>query len=448
MGAHRTGTTLKEWSGQHLAFARLFSSAVFSQALLSASSFAVGLIFLRNTGAAQYGYYVLALNAVMLLASLQNAFLGPPLAIRMSSLDASGRGQLVGGLLREQRRISACLGLVGVVVALVLWQASVLDHHSLPLVLATVGAGLALIGREYFRMVLLAHRLPHDVLRIDLVYVALLLAGAFAATLMPLPAIAAICALGLAAAVSGWLLARALHHRHPWTGQAMPGLLRNIAPLAAWSTAGAAIHWAFSQGYIYLVAGTLDIAAVAAIAATRMLMMPVNLLSTGIGSLMLPTTSGWLRKHGAALVRRRLSLLAAGMAVTALCYFGILWVTRDWLFDHVLRKQFPQRDPLLLLWGAVFLLIVIREQLVYLIAAQGRFRLLTSLTLLSAGVSMAISYWGMQNFGIVGALAGILAGELINVAGIVLLSALRLPARPDRSNDITAASSGVVRNSP
>ena len=71
------------------AFARLLSTAVISQALLSAASFAVGLILIRSTTDVQYGYYILASSAILLLVSLQTGFFNPPLAIRMTRI-ASG----------------------------------------------------------------------------------------------------------------------------------------------------------------------------------------------------------------------------------------------------------------------------------------------------------------------------------------------------------------------
>ncbi|MCR4348077.1 MAG: hypothetical protein NUV55_12880 [Sulfuricaulis sp.] len=412
---------------RHFAFARLLSSAVVSQALLSAASFAIGLILIRGTTDIQYGYYILASSAILLLVSLQNAFFGPPLAIRLTRLDRAGRGELVGGLYREQRRFLPVLGAITVVMALGLWYARVLDTHTGPLVLATVVAALTILHREYFRMVLFAHRRPHDVLRTDMFYVVLMVAGVFAATLTPAPAVTAVFALGLAAVASGILLSQTLHRHEPWNIQGAPGILQEIAPLAAWSTAGAAIHWTFSQGYIYLVAGTLDIAAVAAIAATRLLLMPVNLLSTGIGTLMMPLASGWLHRHGASLLRRRLSLLALALVAATLCYFAVLWFLRDWIFAVVLKKQFVQRDALLMLWGAILLVTVIRGQLIYLLAAQGRFRVLTLLTLVSAVIALTASYWGMRQFGVAGALVGMLIGELINAAGIVILSFRKAP---------------------
>jgi O-antigen/teichoic acid export membrane protein len=422
MDAYQTGAIVSDRRARQVAFARLLSSAVFSQALLSAASFAVGLILIRNTTDVQYGYYILASSAILLLVSLQNAFFKPPLAIRLTRLDRLGRSDLVGGLYREQRRILPAAGGIGLIITLALWYAHVLDAVTGPLVLATIAAATAILHREYFRIVLLAHRRPHDVLRTDVFYVVLMVAGVLIAILTPVPAVTAVFTLSLAAVASGVLMSRALYRYEPWNIQGTQGILGEIAPLAAWSTAGAAIHWTFSQGYMYLVAGTLDVAAVAAIAAVRLLMMPVNLLSTGIGSLMLPLASGWLHQHGARLLLRRLGMFALGLAAATLCYIAILWWLRDWIFAVVLKKQFVQRDALLILWSAIFLVIVIRDQLIYLLAAQGRFRVMTLLTLASAVISLTASYWGMLRFGVTGALAGMLVGELINTIGVGILS--------------------------
>jgi O-antigen/teichoic acid export membrane protein len=424
MGPHPQGSAVsKRWFKQR-EFARLLSSAMFSQALLSAASFLVGLLLVRGTSDTQYGYYILCLSAIVLLVSLQNAMFNPPLAIGLNRLEPKARSELVGGLYQAQRRMLERIGFIAIVLAIVLWIAGILDARTGPLALAVVAAALAVLHREYFRMVLMAYRRAHDVLRTDLVHVGLLLAGVGIALSTPAPAAASIVAVAVAATASGILLARRLRRHEAWTNPVGRAVLREAAPLAAWSTAGAAIHWSFSQGYIYLVAGTLDVGAVAAIAATRLLFMPVNLVSTGIGSLMLPLASGWLHRHGTALLWRRLCALAAIMIATTLCYFALVWWSRDWLFAVVLKKQFAQRDALVLLWAGIFLATVVRDQLVYLLAAQGRFRTLTGLTLAGAIVSLAVGYWGMLQFGVSGALTGLLIGELISVLGISILSVL------------------------
>ena len=414
---------MSEASGRNL-FIRMLGSAVGSQAVLSIASLAVGLLLIRRSDGQQYGAYVLVANAFLLLTSLQNAFFGPTLVLRMTPLQPAARGTLIDGIRREQRRL-LCL-VFGPLAALVAACAAggLISGLTAALLLATTAAAPAALSREYFRSASLAQQRAQDVVLADLLYAVLLVSGAALATLLPLPAAGAVIAQALAAVAGAAVLARLLWRRCPRGGEPAGGLLRQIATLGAWSTAGAAIHWTFSQGYGYLVAATLNVSAVAAIAATRLLLMPVNLLSTGVGSMMLPLVARWLQQLGPQPVLRRTLLLALALAAAASCYLAAMWLLRDWIFAQVLKKQFAQRDLLLLLWSAISLLMVLRDQTIYLLVARGRLRRLTLMTLCSALLSLAVSYCGMLRFGVPGALIGVLCGEASNVLGILVSSVL------------------------
>jgi O-antigen/teichoic acid export membrane protein len=430
------GTDAAAWSvnlieiSQRGAVARMFGSALAGQAILSAASFVVGLLLIRRSSDLQYGYYVLVMGAIILAVSLQNAFIAPAMINRMTRMDREQRGALTGGLYREQRHVVIAMVGIALAITLLFWIRHLFVAEIALLVLACIVAMAMALRREYFRMVLLAYRRAHDVLLGDVLYAVLLVIGIVLATSTPIPAVAAMLTLACAALIAGWLLSRLLRRREAWDSAGAPGILRQIAPVAAWSTAGAAIHWSFSQGYAVLAAATLDISAVAAIAATRMLAMPVTLLSTGIGSLMLPLTARWLYERGASPVLRRLLWIALAIGVVSVGYFGVLWLLRDWIFDVLLKKQFEQRDLLLLLWSASFVLTAVHQQLLWLLIARARFRTLTVLALLSAALALSCSYFGMLRFGGVGAPLGILVGELVNTVGIALLC-LRELARPD-----------------
>jgi O-antigen/teichoic acid export membrane protein len=421
MGAYPAQAVVSE-PQRRLAFIKMFGSAVISQALLSAANFAAGVLLIRHTTDHQYGYYILASTAILLLTSLQGAFFNPPLVNRLAVLDRPGRRDLVGGLYRDQNRVLSVCGVLALISSAVLWQLEVVSQQELLLLIITSVALVAVLQRNYFRLALLAYRRSHEVLRTDVGFVLILVVGILVAIRTPQPAVSAIFVTGLAAAVSGLWTSRALRHHEPWNTRGMPGILKEVAPLAIWSTAGSGIHWAFSHGYMYLAAGTLDVAAVAAIAATRLLMMPVNLLSAGIGTLMLSMTTGWLHQHGLGVAFRRLTLFALALAGVSLCYFVMVWWLRDWIFADVLQKQFAQRDQLLLLWSIAFLCMVIRDQLLYLLVARERFRQLTSLAFISASVSLLTGYLGMQRWGVIGAPAGVLIGEVINLGGILILT--------------------------
>ncbi|HVO45971.1 MAG TPA: hypothetical protein VMT29_06505 [Steroidobacteraceae bacterium] len=403
-------------------FVRMFGSAVAIQALLSATNFFIGIVLIRHTADLQYGYYVLITNAMLLISGLQSAFVQPPLVLRMTTLDPAGRATLVGGLYHGQRILlrRAAAALSG--VTLLLWLFHVIEPEQVFLNFAAIIALVCILYKESFRMVLLAHRRSYDVLKADGCYVLIVVVTVPLATLTPMPAAFAVLLIAAATCVSGVMMSRFLWRFEPWDRKSRQPVLTELAPMGGWSAAGSATHWAFSQGYSYVVAAVLDVPSVAALAAIRLLMMPINLLSSGITSLMMPTASAWLQQHGAVALFRRLWAIAAGLAALALCYFGALWFTRDALFAHLIRKSFAHRDGLMLAWFSVFLVMIFRDQLLYVLGATGRFRSLTSITLASALISLGTGYVAILHLGVLGAPLGVLIGELVNLAGIIVLS--------------------------
>jgi O-antigen/teichoic acid export membrane protein len=403
--------------------ARVFGMGLTMQALLSGANFIVGLILIRRTADLQYSYYILAANALLLITSLQTSFMQPYVVTRITRIDLSDRRELVGGVIRATRRLVPGLCAAAILLAVGLWTLHYLDDQQTLLIVASLlTAGVAL-GREFFRMTLFAYRRPFEVLRADLAYVVLLVAGAFVATLTPQPALFAIASLGVAALVGWWILRHGLWKFEPWNKDAPGGVLRKMAVMGSWAITGSGIHWLLIQGYSYLVAGLLDVRHVAALAATRLLLVPVFVLSNGVSMLLFPITSRWLHEKGVSAAVRRLSLLVAALFCLALCYISVMWFLRDWIFSVVLKKHFAQGDELLLLWSAVFLVTLCRDQLATLPASRERFRDMTLLTGASALVWVVASYVAVKLYGATGAVVGMLIGETTNVVGILFMIA-------------------------
>jgi O-antigen/teichoic acid export membrane protein len=374
----------------HFAHVSVLARGVISQAILSAASFAVGVMLLRYGSDAQYGYYVLVFNGVTLMTSLQGAFVGTS----------------------------------------VLWFCHLLGRDVALLCLVGIGAAWAALYRQFFRMVSNACQDSAAALSGDLAFVVTLICGTAIGILTVAPAIVTLISLCVAAIAGGFLNARLLWRQQRWNVHADSGVWREIAVIGYWTATGSVAHWAFSQGYNYLIVGVLSVGAVAAAGSTRMLMTPMILLSTGVSSLMLSTVSAWLREHGARGTLRRVMLGAAAICGVALLYLALLWWARDFIFDRVLHKHFAQRDLMLVLWLIASLMMLVRDQLVNFLLARTRYRSLTGLSVVCAIVSLSLSYALMLRIGVAGAPAGVLIGEIINVAGLTALS--RLELRRDR----------------
>jgi O-antigen/teichoic acid export membrane protein len=401
--------------------AHMFGMGLTMQALLSGANFLVGLILIRRTPDLQYSYYILATNALLLITSLQTSFMQPYLVTRITRVDLAERRDLVGGVIHAMTRLVPWLLLAAIAVSLCLWTAHVFDGEQTLLIVASLLTAALALGREFFRMTLFAYRRPFEVLRADLAYVVLLICGAFLATLTPQPALLAIVSLGVAALTGRYILRRGLWQHEPWNRDASGEVLRKMAVMGTWAITGSGIHWLLIQGYSYLVAGMLDVRHVAALAATRLLLMPVFVLSGGVSMLLFPITSRWVHERGAQAAARRLIMLAGGLLMLALCYMAVMWTARDWIFSVVLHKNFADRDLLLLLWSAVFLVTLCRDQLATLPASRERFRDMTLLTGGSAIVWLVASYFAVSRYGAPGAVAGMLVGEFTNVIGLVVM---------------------------
>ncbi|MFL6604069.1 MAG: lipopolysaccharide biosynthesis protein [Steroidobacteraceae bacterium] len=400
---------------------RTFGMGLTMQALLSGANFAVGLILIRRTSDLQYSYYVLATNALLLLTAMQTAFIQPYVVSNLTTLDSAARHDVVGALVRTSSRWVPVLCGISIAVAWVLWGAQRLHPGTALLVTVCLLAGGLALSREFFRVTLFAYRRPADVLQADLAFVVLLIAGAFLATLTGMTATAAMIGVGLANLMGFLLLRRALWRYEPWSTHTTGHIMGKIAAAGAWAILGSGIHWLLIQGYSYLVAGVLDISDVASIAATRLMLMPVFVLSGGVSMLLFPMTSRWVHELGTRAASRRLLMLVATLGGAALVYMVTMWLLRDWIFTVILKKQFTHRDPLLLLWSAVFLVTLCRDQLATLPASRARFRDMTLMTGVSAIVWLLTSYLAMLRYGPSGAVMGILAGEFINICGIIFM---------------------------
>lgn len=405
---------------------KLFSSAIVNQALLSAANLAAGIWLVRYTEDREYGEYVLVWNSLLLLTSMQTAFIAPPISRTMACADERSQVSFTANLARVQLRfylfVAAALALILLGLTLPGW----IDRHWGLLGLAATGAGFTALLRENLRTVLNAYRRPELVLWGDLAYVGLLLPGVVLACRWTSPSIAAVLSISIAAAAGYGLLLYLLRSRYRWRPDHRPVDLKRLQRDGSWSVAGAGIHWSFGQGYAFLVAAVLGVDAVAAIAATRLLLMPLNLISTGVRSLMLPLSSSWLHHHGSGELMRRLVRIALSLAALALVYAGLVWLLRDWIFGQILHKQFEARDPLILLWSAIFFVSIIRDQLAYLLMSRQRYQRLAGLTFACAVLSLGCSYFGMLGFGLEGALLGMLLGEIASLAGILALSVREL----------------------
>lgn len=396
---------------------RLFSFAVLDQALLSAANFVVGLLLIRYSTDLQYGYYVMAFAAVLLAGTVQNAVLSGPMAVLAPKLALAAQRSLIERLHELLARAALPLGAVVAAVFLALAAADVIDWPLAWVGCATGGASAAVIEREYLRRVLLVRSMPDRLLRIDFVFVVLqLLVVVLAVTqFLEHAALVSIAGIGTAAYLSSTL---SRHYARTRSSDGAEVGARGHAfvrawRLGKWGLLGAVMTWMHNQGFYYLLAALLSVEAVALIAAVRLLLMPINLLITGVSQQLLPVAARWQAESGLRTLLRRGGLIAVGLLLLSVTYVAVLWWPREWIMVHVFRREITGMDPLLLLWAATFCVMAVRHAATVMLQAMELHRALVWAAAVSAFSSLLSGYVGIHYFGAMGGLLGLVVGESV-----------------------------------
>jgi O-antigen/teichoic acid export membrane protein len=402
-----------------------FSTTVVDQVVLSGANFIIGFLLIRRTSDMDYGMFVLVQSAITLLISAQMAWLSSPLAVLAPAKPPAIRRLMIGAIEFSQRRFLrrlTCIAFLAPVVGYFLHVWTLLE--SLVVALGIIACWTAL-QREYLRNVLLIYARPHSMLRADLIYVAILLAGALVAVVAPKPAVLWAVAALIASALGGAAASRGSLRKDPGfaSGDAR-AFWREMRPLAVWATVGAMTYWIYNQSYNYVLASRINLTAVADVNAARLLLMPTIVLTVGVKTLLVPTAAAWLAESTIGRLIRRLLLFATGIAALDLVYCAAVWIFRDWLSHDLMHKTIGNRDLLLILWAILSLIALYRDLLQTGLFALQQFKPLAAVTAASAVVSLSIMWLGIKSWGPAAALIGQVAGETVNLAGVVLLLAI------------------------
>ncbi|MDB6014644.1 MAG: capsular biosynthesis protein [Gammaproteobacteria bacterium] len=390
--------------------------------LLSGTNFAVSLLLIRYSTDRDYGMYVLLQSAVLLLTSAQNAWLTGPLATLTAKLLPDVRAQTITSVRSIQLR-ALLRGALPVFLVPAVGYATGYFSGLLALVVAIgIVACWGALRREYLRSTLFMYAQPQALLKADAAY-AIVLIAVVAAGLIGGKYVVVVAACGVAvAALIGDVVARRSIAASPgWlAGEGAP-IWPQLRNLGNWALLGSTIYWFLGQSYSYMLATRLDLKAVADVNAMRALMNPAILLTIGIVSMLMPTAARWYAQIGLQRLVRRLLLVLLLVGAAESAYFIAVWLGRDWLVHNIFHKTIEDRDRLLILWGGVAIMALLRDIMQCALTAMGQFRSLAWQVGLSATVAVLLMWFGMRWWGPAAVLIGQIVGEVVNFIGIILL---------------------------
>jgi len=409
---------------RHLLFSGVFrhtAVAFVDRLLLSITHFAIGILLLRHAQAADYGLYVLAQSALLLAFFVQSALITIPMTVLAPKYATDDKRRFVSTLAQGQYLLWLPLCVVVAVTALLLNRYWGLASDSTHMILIVDIVLLAVLMREFIRCAFFVYLRPDMVLYIDAVYGGLTIAAAYMATAMSAtPALHTLMGIGLANLVSGlagWIL---FHRYVGWHLTWQTTALSRVLAHGKWALLGVSVTWLQSEGFLYLLGALKGTSAVASVSASRLLLMPIIILTTSFESIVKPRGAAWLVTGEQHKLEQSLIWLTVGaLAISALYMVGIMW-SGERLAAMVFHTQFSDMRLLLGLWGAVLLCKICSTNLNILLQILERFDVLFYIALVSAAISLTFGYVTIQHYGAPGSLYGLIVVEVIGIAAMGL----------------------------
>ena len=329
-----------------------FGSGVLDQVLLSAVSFLAGFVLIRFTDDEAYGQFVLANSTILLFQSAQGAWMSGPAGATAPKKDLAQRQLMLGSLGASQKRFLRRIAVALLALPAIGFLLHICTGMIAAATAATIVASWSALERGWIRSLLLIYQRPADVLQADVVYALVMGLGVAVVSRIHYAAgPCAICAMILASRAGELAARRRTDPGLRWEASAARPFWREMRPLGLWASVGAVTYWLFAQSYNYVLATRLDLTAVTAVNATRLVLMPVFVFTLGFNMLLTPVTANWLATSGAPAMLRKLALLTVAVLMGDLAYFAVMWPLRHWLITDMMRKSIADQDRLLILWA-------------------------------------------------------------------------------------------------
>lgn len=382
------------------------------QAVLSAVSFTIGVLFIATDSRSEFAVYTLALTGIQLASSVQNALIITPMMANTPHLDKPDRASFVTSMVRIGSRIAIAASLV--FTAGVFGVATFAAYEVGWVALA---GGLALLGmwsRELRRARQFLDLRPWRVLAGDAIYASLSIGVVLVALLehRSISAGLALAGCGAAGLLTGLfkpLATGADSDRNKAISNRAKKLMRQQVK---WTLPSVAVSWLQSSSYTFFAGSTGGLKSIADLNAARLAVTPVSLLLAAWNRLYLPT-AGRLIGSGRRAEAVRMAMTGAGIFAIGCAAYGsmlLLAYQFDWLPG--VRQKLHGLEVLVAMWLGYMIVSGIRGVGTQLLVAETAFEVLFRYGVIALTITLVCVPLGGTYFGNSGILIGLAVGEL------------------------------------
>jgi len=384
--------------------------AAIDQGLLSAINLGVQILLINTVTKSDYGYYAIAFSIIMYMMSFQNAVVNTPITVSIASKTEDEINRYVSSVFSGQLIALAFIVIFGSVITSILYFFGLGEEESLIVASLCIGS-FGILNREFLRAYFFAVEEPGRVLKLDFYYGVIylgLICIAYLLFKINVPLI--IIFMGFAAGFDSLILNKRFKFDFNFTN--IKNSYNENWQMGKWSLLSVTLTHLQNYSYLYVIGALLGSAAMADVSASRLLLMPLGLLTIGWGNVVRPYGSK-LREQN-QLKKFFWNLVLAGLAfpVLVLLITLILYFSSDILLEYVFTKDYDTVFDYLFYWAILTSAQFLRLNANYGLQVIKKFRSIAKVNASAALFVILLTFILTLQYQIAGALIASLIGQL------------------------------------
>lgn len=387
------------------------------QILQSLLNLGVGLLLIYFSAKNEYGLYGIAFSTLLLLVGFSNALVSTQMTVIAPTKEEKIQGVYCASLIIGFFKIFIPLSLLGSLCFMAFSQEYHIAHFS-SFVYVSIAVSSPIIFLEIMRRYFYLKLTPKSVFLMDLLYAIIYVIGLLTIifTVKKDLHIYALAINGIAALISALTFFIFSDMSLKGSLSMSSDSLKETWKDGKWSLGGVLSTWGQIQGYIYVLAFVGGSSIVAEANAARLFLSPVNVLSTSFSKVIMPRLVK-LRMNNkteeAVSIARKILLV---MLVAIVLYSLIIILSKDWIIEKFMSKDYFYINILIYLWSFYFFCQAFRINNSILLQAFRVFREITISSLFTALLVLSISLYVVRYYGVEGVILTMSGGELILAA--------------------------------
>lgn len=385
--------------------------AALDQAMLSLINLGVQILLIKTVTKSAFGYYSLALSVIMYLMSFQNSVVNTPITVSLAGKTKEEQNSYVSSIFSGQLLALGFVSVLGLLIAFSFFSFGLSLDETL-IIASLAAASFGILNREFLRSYFFAEEEAFKVLKLDFYYAllyALLISISYVFFRINVPLI--ILFMGIASAFDSLILNK--RFRFNFSLKSIKSAFTENWFISKWSLIGISVTHLQNYAYLYVISTFLGSNATAEVSASRLLLMPLGLITIGWGNV--------IRPYGAKLrERNQLHKFFKNLAISSLLFpiivtilTGVFLIFSDWLLKNIFTSDYESVFKYLILWSILTSVGFLRANASYGLQVIKKFKSLALLNVVTMAITVTLAVLLVNGYKIEGALIASIIGEAI-----------------------------------